>query len=148
MCNRSCELDSVLFVFLLISLVSVLFSARNHFVCYFWLLKFTLRKNRLNTVYASDNIQQKRSLVSKLVEDTFNHWTYLCKDVLCKISKQIVNASHDRYKIPSCWYNLFQYNRSYAYIKQIIWKKIQFWKKFKYEIDYIPKIAWLEWKYF
>ena len=35
----------------------------NLFVCYVRLLKFTLRKNRLNAVYAGD-IQQKRLPVS------------------------------------------------------------------------------------
>ena len=41
-------------------------------------------------------------LVWKLVEYTFNHSAYLCKDVRCERSKQTVNASQDRYKIPSC----------------------------------------------
>ena len=35
----------------------------------------------------------------------------------------------------------FEIHRLNAYIKQIICKGIQFWLKFKYEIDYIPKIA-------
>ena len=47
--------------FLLILLVSILFSVNitNRF-CYFKLLKFTMRKNGFNTVYASDSIQQER----------------------------------------------------------------------------------------
>ena len=52
------------FFFLIILLVSILFSASNRFDCYFRLLNFTLRKNRLNTVYASDGIQQERLPVS------------------------------------------------------------------------------------
>ena len=48
MCNISYELGSFYFVFLF----------------FFRLLKFTLRKNRLNTVYASDSIQQERLPVS------------------------------------------------------------------------------------
>ena len=60
----SCELDSFFFVFLLILLVSILFSASNRFVCYFRLFKFALRKNRLNTVYVGDSIQQERLPVS------------------------------------------------------------------------------------
>ena len=42
----------------------ILFSVSNHFFCYFRLLKFTTRKNILNTVYTSDSIQQKRLPVS------------------------------------------------------------------------------------
>ena len=58
-----------------------------------------MRKNRLKTVYASDSIQQESlPLVWKLVEYTFNNWTYLCKDVRCERSKQTVNSSQDRYK--------------------------------------------------
>ena len=49
---------------LLILLVSILFSASNQFVYYFRLLKFTLPKSRLNTVYAGDSIQQERLVVS------------------------------------------------------------------------------------
>ena len=52
------------FFFLIILLVWLLFSASNRFDCYFRLLNFTLRKNRLNTVYASDGIQQERLPVS------------------------------------------------------------------------------------
>ena len=59
------KLFSFFFVFfLIILLVSILFSASNRFDCYFRLLKFTLKKNRLNTVYASDGIQQERLPVS------------------------------------------------------------------------------------
>ena len=50
--------------FFLILLVSLFFSASNHFACYFRLLKFTLRKNRLNIVYAGDSIQLGRLPVS------------------------------------------------------------------------------------
>ena len=64
MCNISCDLDSFFFVFLLILLVLILFNASNRFVCYFRLLKFIPRKNRLNTVYAGDSIQQERLPVS------------------------------------------------------------------------------------
>ena len=42
----------------------------------------------------------------------------------------------------------FEINRLYAYIKQIICEGIEFWQKFKYETDYIPKTAQLERKYF
>ena len=50
--------------FLLILLVLILFLVSNRFFCYFRLMKFTMRKNRLNTVYASDSIQQERLPVS------------------------------------------------------------------------------------
>ena len=46
-------------------------------------------------------------LLWKLVEYTFNHWTSICKDVRCKRSKQLINASQDRCEIPLCWNNLF-----------------------------------------
>ena len=49
--------------FSLILLVSILFIVSNRFLL-FRLMKFTMRKNRLNTVYASDNIQHKRLPVS------------------------------------------------------------------------------------
>ena len=32
-------------------------------------------------------------------------------------------------------------NRLYAYVKQVICGEIQFWLKFKYKIDYLPKVA-------
>ena len=103
-CNISCELDS--FFFLLILLVSILFSVSNRFICYFGLLKFTLRKN---IKYGLLCIQQEwLTLVWKLVEYNFNYLTYLCKDVRCKRSKQTVNGSQDRYTIPSCWNNLLR----------------------------------------
>ena len=66
MCNISRE-----FCFLLILLVSILFSASNRFDCYFRLLKFALSKNRLNTVYALDSIQQERLPVSLEVGKTY-----------------------------------------------------------------------------
>ena len=64
MCNISCELNPFLLCFLLILLVSLLFSTSNRFASYFTLLKFTLRKNRLNSVYTSASIQQERLPVS------------------------------------------------------------------------------------
>ena len=36
--------------------------------------------------------------------------------------------------------NYFKIKRLHAYIKQIICEGIEFWWKFQYEIDYIPKI--------
>ena len=64
----------ILFCFLLILLVSILFSVSNSFVCYFRFLKFTLGKNRLNTVYVSHNIQQEQLPVSlEVVEYTSDH---------------------------------------------------------------------------
>ena len=93
-------------IFLLVSiilLVSILFSFSNSSVCYFRLFNFTLRKNRLNTVYASDSIQQERLSVSLEVGRIyFNHLTYLCRGLCCERSKQTLNASQDQYKIPSC----------------------------------------------
>ena len=49
--------------FLLVLLVSILFRVVIVFCC-FKLLKFTMRKSRLNTVYASDITQQERLPVS------------------------------------------------------------------------------------
>ena len=49
--------------FLLVLLVSILFSVVIVF-CYFRLLKLTMKKSRLNTVYASDITQQERLPVS------------------------------------------------------------------------------------
>ena len=72
-------------------------SLSNRFV-YFRLLKFTLGKNRLHIVYASDSIQQERLPVTlKLVEYTFDHQIYPWKDVRCERSKQTVDASQDWY---------------------------------------------------
>ena len=63
MCNIQYELDSFYFVF--VNFVSFdLFNVIIDFVCYFRLLKFTLRKNKLNIVYARDSIQQERLPVS------------------------------------------------------------------------------------
>ena len=63
-----------------------------------------MKKNELNLLYASDSIQQEKlpiTLEVKLIEYTFNHYTYLWQDVRCKRSKQTVHASQ-QYKIPSC----------------------------------------------
>ena len=54
----------ILLWFLLILLVLMLFNVSICFVSYFRWLKFTLRKDRLNTVYASNSIQQERLPVS------------------------------------------------------------------------------------
>ena len=79
--------------FLLILLVLMLFIVSICFVCYFRLLKFTLRKNRFNTVYASETLSKwDYLLVWKLVEYSFNHYTYLCKGVRCERNKQTVNT--------------------------------------------------------
>ena len=72
--------------FLLILLVSILFSVSSRF-CDFSLLQFTMRKNILNTVWGSDSVQQERLSVNIEV----------VKEV-----KKTVNASQDRYNIPSC----------------------------------------------
>ena len=53
-----------LLCFLLILLVSTLFTVSNCFVSFFRLWKFTPRKNRLNAVYASDSIQPEGLPVS------------------------------------------------------------------------------------
>ena len=42
-----------------------------------------------------------------LVEYTFNHYTYLRRNVRCKRSKPTVNANQDRYNITWRWNNLF-----------------------------------------
>ena len=107
----------ILLCYLLILLVLTLFSVSTVIVfCYFRLLKFIMKKNRWNTVYVSDSIQQERFSVSwKLVKYTFNHWTYLCKDVHCERSKQTINATQDF--IAEITY--FEINRLCAYIKQI-----------------------------
>ena len=84
MCNISCKLD-IFFVSLLILLVSILISDSNRFVCCFRLLKFTLRKNRSNTVYTGDSIQQERlSVTLEVGRIYFNLQTYPCKDICCK----------------------------------------------------------------
>ena len=49
--------------FLLILLVLILFIVSNRFLL-LQMMKFTMRKNRLNTVYASYSIQQERLPVS------------------------------------------------------------------------------------
>ena len=54
-----CNVRFILLCFLLILLVSMLLSVSNCFACYFRMLKFELRKNRLNIVCASDSIQQE-----------------------------------------------------------------------------------------
>ena len=58
------QIRFIFICFLLIFLVLILFSVSNRFVGYFTLLNFTLRKNRLNTVYAGDSIRQEILLVS------------------------------------------------------------------------------------
>ena len=51
----------ILLRFLIILLVSVLFSVNNCFVCYFRLLKLI---HMLNSVYVSDNIQHEKLPIS------------------------------------------------------------------------------------
>ena len=62
-CNIQYELNSFYFVFVNFASFD-LFNVIIGLVCYFRLLKFTLRKNKLNIVYASDSIQQERLPVS------------------------------------------------------------------------------------
>ena len=94
MCNISCKLDFFLCL-LLILLVSILLSHSNRFVCCFRLLKFTLRKSRLNTVYTSDSIQQERLSISLEVGRIyFNLQTYICKDICCKRSKSKIPSDY------------------------------------------------------
>ena len=97
----------ILLCFLFILLFSILFSVSNRFVCNFRLLKFTLGKNGLNTVYVGDSIQQKRLPVSMEVGRTY----FQRIDIHCERSKQTVNASQDWYKIPSCWNKFFQHKQ-------------------------------------
>ena len=95
--------------FLLILLVSILFSISNRF--YVTSDCWNLPWGKTDWIkFTPVIVLSKRdcSLVWKLVECTFKHWTYLCKGVCCERSKQTVNASQDRYKIPSCWNNLFR----------------------------------------
>ena len=133
--------------FLLILLVSILFSVSNRFFCYFRLLNFTMTKTdwiQFAPVMVFSKIDCL--LVWKLLEYTFNHCTYLCKDVRCERSKQTVNASQDLYNIPSWWNKTyFEMNRLYAYVEQIqqadYMRRNSFLIKFKYKIDYLPKIG-------
>ena len=95
--------------FLLILLVAILFSISNRF--YVTSDCWNLLWGKTDWIkFTPVMVLSKRDclLVWKLVECTFKHWTYLCKDVCCERSKQTVNASQDRYKIPSCWNNLFR----------------------------------------
>ena len=104
MCNISCELDSFFFCFLLILLVSILFSVSNHFVCYFRLIvEIYIEEKQTEYRFMPVIAFSKREylLVWKLVQYTFND-TYLSKGICCERSKQTVNASPDWYKIPLC----------------------------------------------
>ena len=83
-------------------------------------MKFTMRKNRLKTVYASDSIQQESlPLVWKLVEYTFNNWTYLCKDVLAKEANKVSMQVKIGIRFHRAEITYFEINRLYAYVKQI-----------------------------
>ena len=95
--------------FLLILLVSILFnvSSRLFVTSDFWSLQW----GKTDWIQFAPVIVFSKTdcpLVWKLVEYTFNNWTYLRKDVRCERSKQTINASQDRYKIPSCWNNLLR----------------------------------------
>ena len=63
MCNISCELDAFSLLFVNFISFDIVYNS-NRFGCYFTLLKYALRKNKLNTAYASDSIQQERLPVS------------------------------------------------------------------------------------
>ena len=111
-----------------------MFSASNCFVCYYRLLKFTLRKNRLNTVYAGVSIQQERCpLVWKLVGHTFNHCTYLCKDVQKKQAKRECKSRSVQHSI-ALRLTYFKINRLYLtssrlYAKKFSFDKSQVWNR-------------------
>ena len=107
MCNISCKLDFFLCL-LLILLVSILLSHSNRFVCCFRLLKFTLRKSRLNTVYTSDSIQQERLSISLEVGRIyFNLQTYIPSDYILTSSRLYAKEfSFD--KSPSVKYAIYQ----------------------------------------
>ena len=62
------------------------------------------------------------------------------------LKKQTVNASQDRYKIPSCWNNLFR-DKQIICLRQadsasrLFAKEFIFDKSSSTKIDYLPKIA-------
>ena len=99
----------ILLCILLILQVSILFCFNNRFVCYFRLLNFTLRKNRLNTVYTSDSILQERLPVGLEVGRIY-FWSLDLFMWRCSLRKNQTNckSSQDRYKIPLCWNNSFR----------------------------------------
>ena len=88
-----------------------LFSVSNRFVCYFRLLKFTLRKSRLNIVNASDSIRQERLPISLEVGSILLIIRAIYKGVRCEKKQTNCKSSQDRYKIPSGLNNLFRDQR-------------------------------------
>ena len=127
MCNISCGLDSFYFVFLLFLLVSILFSVSNRFVWYFRLLKFTLRKNRLNTVYASDSIQQERLPVSLEVGRILLIIRPIyVKAFVAKVAKKLEMQVNIGIRFRHSEITYFEINRLHTYAKQIISKAIHF----------------------
>ena len=117
----------ILLQFLSILLVLMLFIVSICFVCYFRLLKFTLRKNRFNTVYASETLSKwDYLLVWKLVEYSFNHYTYLCKGLRCERNKHTVNTVKIGLRFHRDETTYFKISRLYAYVKQIYAKEFTF----------------------
>ena len=94
--------------FLLISWVSILFSVSNRFLLLQIIEVYNEEKHWIQFTPVILSSKRGCQLVWKLAEYTFNHYTYICKKVRCEKSKQTVNVSQDRYKISSCWNNLFQ----------------------------------------
>ena len=100
--------------FLLILLVLILFIVSNRFFCHFKLMKFTMRKNSLKTVYANDSIQQERFPVSLKVGRPIYAKTFVVKEA----NKLTIQVKIDtRFHRPEITY--FEINRLYAYVKQI-----------------------------
>ena len=84
--------------------------------CYFKLLKFTMRKNRLNTVYANDIIQQERLAVSLEVGRIY----FQSLDLhMQKSSLQTCKCKSRSVRFQCAEITYFEINRLYAYVKQI-----------------------------
>ena len=106
--------------FLLILLVSILFSVSSRFFvtsdCW------SLQWGKTDWIQFAPVIVFSKTdcpLVWKLVEYTFNNWTYLCKDVLAKEANKVSMQVKIGIRFHRAEITYFEINRLYAYVKQI-----------------------------
>ena len=97
----------------------------------------------MNTVYASDSIQQERLPVGLEVGRIyFESLDLLCKGGRCERSKQTLNQVKIGVRFHRAEISHFEINRLYAYVQQIICEGIHFWKKVHaYKINCLYRVV-------
>ena len=102
-----------------------MFRVSNRFACYFRLLKFKLRKNRIQFTPVIAFSKRDYPLVFKLVEYTFNIRPIYIEAFVAKEANKL-NQVKIGIRFHPAEITHFKINRLYAYVQQIICEGIHF----------------------